>query len=150
MKTTALKPIIAVLLSLRGLACADDLSVNWWAVAGGGGTSTGGVYSASGTIGQPDAGQASGGNYTVVSGFWGTVAVVQTANAPLLSIVRTETNTIVVWWPSPSAGWSPQQNSSLNTTNWLTPPENVSDDGTNKFLLIAPPAGDRFYRLTRQ
>jgi hypothetical protein len=138
-----------LLLANEGAHAQTSYSVDWWKIAGGGGASTGGVYSASGTIGQPDAGQASGGNFTVVSGFWGIVAVVQTTNAPFLSIARTATNTIVVWWLSPSTGWSPQQNSSLDTTNWTTPPETVSDNGTNKFILIAPPTGNRFYRLTR-
>jgi hypothetical protein len=42
-------------------------------VDGGGGTSTGGVFSLSGTIGQPDASSSSGGAYTVKGGFWGGV-----------------------------------------------------------------------------
>jgi hypothetical protein len=37
--------------------------------------------------------------------------------------------------------------SGLDTTNWVTPPESVNDNGTNKFILVAPPAGNRFYRL---
>jgi hypothetical protein len=49
-----------------------DLS--WSTVDGGGGTSTGGNYELSGTIGQPDAGSPaspmSGGNYELVGGFW--------------------------------------------------------------------------------
>jgi hypothetical protein len=40
-------------------------------VDGGGGTSTGGVYTLSGTIGQPDASAAmTGGAYTLTGGFW--------------------------------------------------------------------------------
>jgi hypothetical protein len=35
----------------------------------------------------------------------------------------------------------------LGTTNWAAPPETVNDNGTNKFILIAPPTGNRFYRL---
>lgn len=98
-------------------------------VASGGGFSTGGVFTATGTVGQPVAASAAGGQFAVQTGFWGMVAVVQTTNAPLLSIARTATNTIVVWWPWPSAGWSPQQNSSLGTTNWVMPPETVNDSG---------------------
>lgn len=52
-----------------------DLS--WNTIDGGGGTSTsaGGVYTLSGTIGQPDAGTLSspGGTYTLNGGFWGGV-----------------------------------------------------------------------------
>jgi PKD repeat protein len=50
-----------------------DLSVDWFKVAGGGGTSasTDGVYCVSGTFGQPDAGgPMQGGGYLVEGGFW--------------------------------------------------------------------------------
>ena len=36
----------------------QNIAVDWFTIDGGGGTSTGGVYSVSGTIGQPDAGVA--------------------------------------------------------------------------------------------
>ena len=36
----------------------------------GGGTSSGGMFTVSGTIGQPDAGTLSGGEYTLRGGFW--------------------------------------------------------------------------------
>jgi len=46
-----------------------DLS--WSTIDGGGGTfSTGGVYSLGGTIGQPDAGAATGGAFALTGGFW--------------------------------------------------------------------------------
>jgi len=35
---------------------AQTYSIDWYKIAGGGGTSTGGVYAVSGTIGQHDAG----------------------------------------------------------------------------------------------
>ena len=44
-------------------ASAQSYSIDWYKVSGGGGTSTGGVFSVSGTIGQPDAGKMSGGNF---------------------------------------------------------------------------------------
>lgn len=37
---------------------------------GGGGTTTGSIYSLGGTIGQFDAGKLSGGTYTLGGGFW--------------------------------------------------------------------------------
>ena len=40
-------------------------SLDWFSIDGGAGTSTGGVYSVSGTIGQPDAGTMAGGSYTL-------------------------------------------------------------------------------------
>lgn len=49
-----------------------DFSVDWYTIDGGGGTSSGGAYSLSGTIGQHDASPApmQGGAFTLVGGFW--------------------------------------------------------------------------------
>ena len=66
---------------------------------------------------------------------------------PRPSISPTPTNTVVVSWPSPSTGWHLQQNTNLTGTNWGAPAETVSDNGTNRFIVVNPPAGQRFYRL---
>lgn len=55
---------------LAAAALAQSYSIDWHTIDGGGGTSTGGVYSVSGTIGQPDAGTMSGGTYSLDGGFW--------------------------------------------------------------------------------
>src|ERR1035441_1581848 len=68
------------------VAQAQNYTVDWFTMDGGGGTSTGGVYSVSGTIGQADAGRLSGGNYTLDSGFWGIIGAVQMPGAPRLSV----------------------------------------------------------------
>jgi len=44
--------------------------IAWSTVDGGGGTSSGGTYMLSGTLGQPENGTSSGGSYTVSGGFW--------------------------------------------------------------------------------
>ena len=127
---------------------AQPYSISWYKVSGGGGTSTGGVYSVSGTIGQPDAsGPLTGGNYSLTGGFWSLYAV-QTPGAPLLSI-RITNNTAMVYWPSPAPGFNLQANADLATTNWGTPPETVNDNGTIKYILVNPPTGNRFYRLLK-
>src|SRR5947209_1245364 len=87
-------------------ARAQNYSIDWFTIDGGGGTSTGGVYAVSGTIGQPDAGHMSGGNFTIDGGFWGIIAAIQTPGAPLLRVFLTATNTVVVAWPAPSTGFS--------------------------------------------
>jgi hypothetical protein len=146
--------------SLLGLGCALGLaagvfaqsySIDWFTIDGGGGTSTGGVYSVSGTIGQPDAGAVmSGGNYTLQGGFW-AIQAVQTPGAPLLSIARTTTNTVVVFWPSPSTGFQLQQNTnSIASMNWSNAPGTIQDDGTTKSFVVNPPAGNGNYRLFKQ
>src|SRR3954451_21861298 len=97
---------------------AQSYSIDWFTIDGGGGNSTGGVYSVSGTIGQPDAGHMSGGNFTLDGGFWGIIAAVQTPGSPLLRVLMTSTNTVVVAWPAPSTGFSLQQNTFLGTPSW--------------------------------
>ena len=45
--------------------------VSWWTIDGGGAQGlTGGTYSLSGTIGQPDASLRGAGTYSVGGGFW--------------------------------------------------------------------------------
>jgi hypothetical protein len=137
---------LAVLVSVA--AQAGDFNLNWFTIDGGGGTSTGGVYAVSGTIGQPDAsGAMTGGNYSLTGGFWSLIAVVQTPGAPLLTItLNPQLSTINVSWPSPSTGWTLQQNSVLTTTSWSTS-GGISDNGTNKSITITPPTGNLFFRL---
>lgn len=128
-------------------ASAQSYSIDWYKVSGGGGTSAGGTYSVNGTIGQHDAsGPMTGGNFSLTGGFWSLFAV-QTPGAPLLIIKLTSTNTAMVYWPSPSAGFGLQVSTNLTATNWLTPPESVTDDGTIKYIVVNPPTGNRFYRL---
>jgi hypothetical protein len=75
--------------------------------------------------------------------------VVQTPDAPLLTITLTATNTAIISWPSPSSGFNLQQNGDLKTTNWVAPSETVADNGTIKYITVNPPVGNRFYRLAR-
>jgi hypothetical protein len=132
-------------------ANAQSYSIDGSTVDGGGGSSTGGVFTVSGTIGQPDAGTMSGGNYTLQGGFWGIIAAVQTPGAPLLSItLNPQLSTINVSWPSPSTGWDLQQNTdSVASVNWSNVTDTIQDDGTTKTLIVNPPTGTRFYRLNK-
>ena len=128
---------------------AQSYSIDWFTIDGGGGTSTGGVYSVRGTIGQPDAGPTmSGGNFTVDGGFWGLIAAVQTPGAPLLSIARTTTNTVAVSWPSPSTGFALQFNPDAGSpAGWVNHAGAISDDGTMRSVLYPINAAPRFFRL---
>jgi hypothetical protein len=128
---------------------AQSYSVDWSTIDGGGGTSTGGVYSVSGTIGQPDAGTMSGGQYSLAGGFWGVIAAIQSPGAPLLTITATATNTVILSWPSPSIGFGLQENPDLNPANWSAVPPTNSDNGTVKSVIIRPPTGNHFYRLLK-
>jgi hypothetical protein len=146
MKKIFLLPVL--LLPLIGFA--QPYSIVWSRITGGGGSSTGGLYQVSGTVGQHDAGVMSGGNYFLAGGFWSLLSVGQTPGAPLLSITFTSTNTAMVSWPSPSTGFNLQQNTnSIGTANWSTVVSGIQDNGTIKYLIVTPPTGNRFYRLTK-
>ena len=48
-----------------------DFDLSWYTIDGGGGSSsTGGDFELSRTIGQPDASEMSGGDFTLAGGFW--------------------------------------------------------------------------------
>ena len=144
-----MKALLSALFAVASVitAAAQNYSIDWHTIDGGGGASTGGVYSVSGTIGQPDSGALSGGSFSLAGGFWGIISAIQTPGGPLLTIHRTPTNSVIVSWPSPSTGFALQQIGNLNLTNWASPLETVADNGTNKFIIVNPPTGDRFYRM---
>ena len=59
--------LISLLLFSATLVHAHTYSIDWSTIDGGGGTSPGGVYSVSVTIGQPDAGgPMTNGQYSVI------------------------------------------------------------------------------------
>ena len=64
----------ALLAGPLGVALAQTGSgydLTWHTIDGGGTTTaTGGAYSLSGSIGQPDAGSQTGGGYVLRGGFW--------------------------------------------------------------------------------
>ncbi len=149
MKTATCLSAAILLLALR--ASAQNYSIPWFTLDAGGGTSTGVVYSVSGTIGQHDAGTANGGGFTLVGGFWGIVAAVQTAGAPTLEVSRSN-GIVTVRWPQPAVGWTLQSATSLSSgsVRWaeISPP--YQTNGTSSIFFTEPaPAGNRFYRLHR-
>jgi hypothetical protein len=68
---------------------------------------------------------------------------------PSLALFSTATNTVVITWPSSLSGWNLQQSTNLTDASWDMPLEPIGDDGTNKFIIINAPAGNRFYRLLK-
>lgn len=126
---------------------AQSYSINWYKIAGGGGTSSNGQYSVSGTIGQPDAsGAMTGGNYSLTGGFWAFLSVIQTPGAPTLYISHSG-NTVTVYWQNVS-GWTLHQNNNLNApTGWTLNSSWTTSGGTN-YLNITPPTGNLFFRLS--
>jgi hypothetical protein len=124
-------------------------NIDWFKVAGGGGTSTGGTYQVSGTIGQHDAGgPLSNGNYTVTGGFWSIYAV-QTPDAPTLTITFVAPHSVVVSWSLSAADFVLQTNVDLTTTNWgLSSYLITTNVGIESITITSPPPGNLFFRLS--
>ena len=138
-----------IILALAVLSArAQSYSVDWYKIAGGGGTSTGGLYSVSGTIGQPDAsGAMSGGNYSVTGGFWSIISVVQMPGVPNLIIVPNGPGSVKILWPN-TGSYTLQQNSNLTTTNWVTTGYSITNGFGTNFVTITPLTGNLFFRLS--
>jgi hypothetical protein len=145
----ALLVLIALFFMAAFALHAQQYSINWFKVAGGGGTSTGGTYQVSGTIGQTDAGgPMTGGSYSLTGGFWSVISVVQMPGAPLLMIaLNSQPPTVTVSWPASATNYVLQQNSDLATANWTAVGLPVSTNGATLSVTISPPAGNLFFRL---
>ena len=129
-------------LLLAGVAAAQPYTIDWSTIDGGGGTSTGGVYALSGTIGQPDAGQAmTGGAYSLTGGFW-SIQAVQVEGAPLLKIVGAGPGQAEISWIPDPAGWILQETPGFTPTNWVNSPSGSANP------VVVPATGNtKFYRL---
>ena len=69
--------VIVVIMGLLGFKTiplsaqsGGDYDLSWSTIDGGGGTSSGGNYVLSGTVGQPDTGQTASCEYHLSGGFW--------------------------------------------------------------------------------
>lgn len=130
-------------------AAGQSYSIDWYKVAGGGGTSSNGQYVVSGTVGQPDAGVfMTNGPYSLTGGFWAITAL-QTSGAPWLTIRRGGVNSVIISWPSSAGGFVLQQSGGLAAASWGNFAGTTNDDGTNKSVTIQPPTGNEYFRLAR-
>lgn len=146
MKLPLLKTIVAggLLWAAAGISVqAQTYSIDWYTIDGGGGTSTGGVYSVSGTIGQPDAGgPMTNGQYSVTGGFWVLPTVIQTGGAPTLTIVPATPGNATISWTPNTPGWILQETWVLSPANWTNSPS-----GSTNPIVVPATTPIRFYRL---
>jgi len=126
-----------------GLLSARDYRIEWFSVDGGGGTSAGGEYELSGTIGQPDATSAvlTGGSYRLQGGFWAGWVLPSDGALPELRIVH-GAGGLVLTWPETATGFTLEQADELPSDEWTASP---AQNG------VPIPASDRaiFYRLRK-
>jgi hypothetical protein len=134
-----------LLFALATAALAADYTINWFTVDGGGGTSTGGVYTVTGTIGQPDTGPTmTNAQYSVTGGFWAFAAAVQTPGAPLLRIVASGAGQATVSWEPAASGWVLQETLSLSSPAWTNSPS-----GATNPIVVPATLPTKFYRLSK-
>jgi hypothetical protein len=127
-------------------AMAQNYSADWHKIAGGGGTSTGGVYSVSSTIGQHDAGGPLIGNtYSLYGGFWSLITVVQTVGLPNLTITHSGASVVVSW--ANTGNYTLQQNGSPATSSWVNSSYTVTTLNGLNSVTMTPSSGDLFFRL---
>ena len=137
-----LKLCIGAFLSIPFCLSAQTYNIDWYTIDGGGGTSSGGGYTLSGTIGQPDAGMLAGGSYTLAGGLWGGALAVQQVGYPTLFILRVGPDVQLTWDPN-TAGFVLAQSLSLSPAAW-----SAVAGGANGVVLPAT-GPTRFYRLRR-
>jgi len=124
---------------------AQPYSLDWFTIDGGGGTSTGGVYLVSGTIGQPDAGgPMTGGNYSLTGGFWTLPTAVQGTNAPTLTIVPATPGNATISWTPKTPGFVLQETLVLSPANWTNSPS-----GATNPVVVPATLPAKFYRVCK-
>ena len=124
-------------------AHAQTYSIDWFTIDGGGGVSTGEVFSVSGTIGQHDAGgPMTNGQYSVTGGFWALSTAVQVAGAPTLTIVPAAPGQAMISWTPETPGFVLQETWTLSPANWTNAPSGATNSVT---VPASFPA--RFYRV---
>ena len=71
-----------MIIAAGALAASSSgtFAIDWYSVDSGGGFSSGGPYSLGASAGQPDAGQMSGGDFTLNGGFWQCITDAVTAS----------------------------------------------------------------------
>ena len=89
-----------------------DYDLSWSTIDGGGGRSSGGPYTLTGTIGQPDAAWSAGGDYELLGGFW--------PGGPLCFVDFQHFARFAQYWLEPGAGSPADLYEDLdNEVNWL-------------------------------
>jgi hypothetical protein len=137
------------LLGLLALLCAQALrsqaqpfSMDGFVIAGGGGTSTGGVYTISATIGQHDTGSLSGGQFTLSGGFWAAIASQSSGVPTLLLFTAASSGQVMLTWNPDIPGFHLQVSPTLWPPAWTNAPS-----GTNHPISVPITGAAGFYRL---
>jgi hypothetical protein len=123
-------------------ALAQPYLVDWFTVDAGGGSSAGGAYSISGTVGQHDAGgPMTGGTFSLNGGFW-TLFAVQTPGAPRLTILPGGPGLATISWAPGTPGFVLQESPTVSPASWSNSPT-----GPTNPVSVPATSATKFYRL---
>jgi hypothetical protein len=132
---------IVSLVLLGGPNLQAQYSIDWHTIDGGGGTSSGGAFSLSGTVGQPDAGPVmANGSFSITGGFWAVTTAVQTPGAPTLSISPATAGHVIISWIPDTPGFVLQETEDLSA--WVDAPS-----GTQNPVTVQTLVPRKFFRL---
>jgi hypothetical protein len=133
--------VFGLLISSNGFA--QPYSIDWHTIDGGGGTSTGGPFTLSGTIGQHDAsGPMTNGQFSVIGGFWVLPQVIQVTGAPTLAIVPAPPGFVTISWSPATPGFVLQETPTLSPAAWANSPS-----GSLNPVTVPSISPSKFYRL---
>jgi hypothetical protein len=114
-----------------------------------GGALQGGQFTLAGTLGQHDAGVATGGRLTLEGGFWNGIHVLQTSGAPILRITSDTNGMILLSWPVEAEGWTLQECSNLADGTWTNSRHPVVDTANEHTVAIPGSGPIHCYRLKK-
>jgi hypothetical protein len=137
--------LLPLLLLSPWMGAAQQFAIDWYKISGGGGTSSGGPYTVSGTIGQADAATLSGGNFNLAGGFWSGAVAVQQIGAPTLEILMAGPGLVTLSWTPKSTAYVLQVTDNLTAPNWQDVP-----GGSLNPITMAAGFPTKFFRLHRQ
>jgi hypothetical protein len=135
--------LFTVALSFALLAQGQSAVLLNRVIAGGGGQSTGSVYSVSGTAGQHDvSGPLISQRYTLGGGFWALPAAMQNINAPMLKIVPAAPGMVTISWAPATVGFVLQETTYLSSDTWSNSPSGAANPAT-----VTATLPSKYYRL---
>ena len=151
MKKTILKLAFAALttvgLPLPSVRAAGGYGMSWTVVAGGGSGAAAAAFALHGTVGQPAAGPALGGNCSVAAGFWATEYAVVQVTGVRLTLTRSGPN-VVLSWPVSAAGYTLQSTGELKVrATWGAVSQAVVVVGSQNTVAVPATQARQFFRL---